>query len=212
MINLKYLRREYTSLALNAKDLNSNPFKQFDQWLQEAHKAQILEPNAMILATATQDGKPSSRTVLLKKFDQQGLVFFTNEKSRKAREIEDNPQGSVTFLWLAMARQVNIEGKIEKIPFEETQAYFATRPRGSQLGAWASHQGEVIASRQALESAYKKADKHYQQQVIPAPPYWAGYRITPKRFEFWQGRENRLHDRFEYCFEHLQWHIQRLSP
>ena len=213
MLDINLLRKEYASKSLNINDLNPNPFEQFLAWFQQALDAQVLEPNAMILATASMQARPSSRTVLLKKMDQKRLIFFTNYDSRKAQELKENPFASVTFFWKELERQVNIEGLVEKLSEEESSNYFMTRPRGSQLGAWASPQSQIISSREILEQEYQRLELSFEGKSIPLPSYWGGYALFPKRFEFWQGRPNRLHDRFQYTLQNDQmWQIDRLAP
>lgn len=212
MEDFQALRKEYASHPLDSFSLLQNPFEQFQNWLEEAWKHGIIEPNAMVLATSTLNGVPSSRTVLLKQIDQNGFVFFTNYQSRKGHEILHNPHVSATFLWKEMERQVVIEGITEKISREESASYFATRPRGTQLGAWASSQDREIPNKEVLIEAYQSLEKTYEGKEIPVPPYWGGYRIKPYTFEFWQGQRNRLHDRFRYFQEDAKWKIVRLSP
>jgi pyridoxamine 5'-phosphate oxidase len=212
-LSLARLRKEYRSALLERNALPNSPFTQFDLWLSEAIEAEILEPNAMTLATASADGAPSSRTVLLKKADQQGLVFFTNYESRKAQQLSANPRASLTFLWKELERQVTVEGRVEKTSREEAADYFSQRPRASQLGAWASNQSHPIESRAPLEESYAKFTLLYQEKEVPCPPFWGGYRVIPHRFEFWQGRVNRLHDRFQYSLgTDGLWNIDRLAP
>jgi pyridoxamine 5'-phosphate oxidase len=212
-MDLATLRRNYTQAGLSRDDLDPNPFKQFELWFQQAYQANLLEPNAMSLATATTDAKPSLRTVLLKYFDQKGFVFFTNYSSKKARQIEENPHVSLLFLWLPLERQVIIAGKAIKIPGAESFQYFVTRPRGSQLGAWCSPQSSIISSRKLLEMKLEEMKRKFSHREIPLPSFWGGYRVIPHSFEFWQGRENRLHDRFSYDLqEDGSWEIQRLAP
>ncbi|MDJ0737110.1 MAG: pyridoxamine 5'-phosphate oxidase [Nostocaceae cyanobacterium] len=207
------LRREYTQKGLRRKDLQPDPFHQFEIWFQQACRADILEPNAMILATASADGEPSQRTVLLKYFDREGFVFFTNYESKKARQIGENPQVSLLFPWLILERQVQIMGTAAKISTGESLKYFATRPRGSQIGAWCSQQSTVISSRQLLEMEFTKMREKFIHGEVPLPSFWGGYRVVPKSFEFWQGRPHRLHDRFLYSrADDGSWNIQRLAP
>ncbi len=212
MLNNNDLRKEYRLKSLDLSHLNLDPFLQFFIWFQEAQDAQVLEFNAMALATASVEGVPSCRTVLLKKIDKQGFSFFTNYESRKGKELDSNPVACATFYWRELERQVILAGAIEKLSRQESEAYFTSRPRGSQLGTWASHQDQEISSRKELEESYRHFEKMYEGQTIPTPPYWGGYLLRPKRFEFWQGRANRLHDRF--CYVHLNhtWHIARLAP
>lgn len=204
-------RKDYTKCLLSREDLKADPFAQFRKWYEEAVEA-IEEPDAMQLATATKEGKPSCRTVLMKQYDARGFVFFTNYDSRKGRELEENPHAFGLFAWKELERQVSIEGQVEKIAREESEKYFSSRPRGAQLSAWASKQGQVLAERKELVSAYEFAEMQYTGKAVPLPPNWGGYRLIPARFEFWQGRSNRLHDRFSYRKEGSNWVIERLSP
>jgi pyridoxamine 5'-phosphate oxidase len=213
MMDIHKLRQEYTQAELRRKDLQADPFKQFELWFQQACHAELQEPNAMVLATASTTGEPSVRTVLLKYFDSQGFVFFTNYESRKARQISQNPQVSLLFLWLPLQRQVQITGRAEKVSTAESLSYFVTRPRGSQLGAWCSQQSSIISSQQLMSMQFEQMQQKFANREIPLPPFWGGYRVVPYRFEFWQGRPNRLHDRFQYLQQTDQsWEIQRLSP
>ncbi|MEB3272834.1 MAG: pyridoxamine 5'-phosphate oxidase [Prochlorothrix sp.] len=207
------LRRDYTQAGLRRSDLKPDPFEQFESWFQQACTAQLLEPNAMILATVDPEHGPWQRTVLLKSFDRRGFVFFTNYESRKAQHISQNARVSILFPWLALERQVQIQGTAAKISTADSLKYFLSRPRGSQLGAWCSQQSSIISSRQLLEMQFTKMQEKFAQGDIPLPPFWGGYRITPCHFEFWQGRSNRLHDRFCYQLQAPEaWEIQRLSP
>lgn len=212
MLNIEDLRRDYQSHSLDLEDLHADPFVQFQTWFEEAQRAQILEPNAMVLATASVKAKPSSRSMLLKGLDNKGLLFFTNYESRKARELLENPFASATFLWKELERQVIVEGSVEKISETDSQAYFHSRPRGSQVSAWASHQGKPVTSREMLDQEYARLEAQFANTTIPLPPFWGGFRLVPERFEFWQGRKNRLHDRFHYLFKGQRWHIERLFP
>lgn len=206
-------RREYMSQGLDVGDLNTDPFKQFEFWFQQATDANIQDANAFSIATCDPDHGPSVRTVLLKLFDEKGFVFFTNYNSSKSKQIQRYPHVAMLFPWLVLNRQVRIEGRCEKISTAASLKYFATRPRGSQIGAWCSDQSEVIESRSFLEQKYREAAEKFKSGSIPLPSSWGGYRIIPKRFEFWQGRENRLHDRFQYSLlEDKTWGIQRLAP
>jgi pyridoxamine 5'-phosphate oxidase len=206
-------RREYMSQGLEIDGLNESPFKQFETWFQQASDAQIQDVNAFSIATCDPDEGPSVRTVLLKLFDEKGFVFFTNYNSSKARQIQRYPHVAMLFPWLVLNRQVRIEGRCEKISSAASLKYFATRPRGSQIGAWCSDQSEVIESRSFLEQKYREAAEKFKAGSIPLPSSWGGYRIVPKRFEFWQGRENRLHDRFQYSRQaDDSWKVQRLAP
>ena len=207
-------RTEYALEGLTRQQLDQDPFKQFELWFQQACAANLPEPNAMSLATVSANGSPSQRIVLLKYFDRQGFVFFTNYESKKARQIEGNHQVSLLFFWIALERQVQIEGTATKISTAESLKYFATRPRGSQIGAWCSQQSTVISSRKILELKFDEIKRKFRNQEIPLPSAWGGYRVVPHSFEFWQGRPNRLHDRFLYSRLDVEsaWDIQRLAP
>ncbi|MBE7537951.1 MAG: pyridoxamine 5'-phosphate oxidase [Opitutaceae bacterium] len=213
-MSLADLRRDYSLAGLSEQDLAKDPFRQFDAWFQEAEAARIPEPNATVLATSTRDGRPSTRTVLLKGIDGRGFVFFSNYESRKGRELEANPFASLTFPWIAMERQVIVEGAIVRVSREESAAYFHSRPRASQLGAWVSHQSSVVPNRETLESSMKALEEKYAGAEVPLPPYWGGYRLLPDSVEFWQGRRSRLHDRLRYRREKAggDWIVERLSP
>lgn len=206
------LRQEYRMKAFNEQDADDDPFVQFDRWFEEAVKAEIVEPNAMALSTAAKEGKPSCRMVLMKQFGKEGLDFFTNRQSRKANEMKAVPYASAAFYWKELERQVIVEGAVIELSQEESEKYFASRPRLSRLSAWASKQGKEVASRKALEQYFEEAAKRFKEEEIPLPPNWGGYRIVPEAFEFWQGRENRLHDRLRYHWEAGGWKRQRLFP
>jgi pyridoxamine 5'-phosphate oxidase len=212
-MSLSDLRREYTLAGLKESDLDPNPFKQFDIWFQQALAAGLPEPNAMTLATATLDGKPSARIVLLKGFDEGGFVFFTNYESQKGRELLANPRAALVCYWIELERQVRISGAVSRVSAEESEEYFQSRPLGSQLGAWASQQSEVVGGRKILEDKLEQLTREYQTKPVPLPPHWGGYRVAPETLEFWQGRPNRLHDRLRYTRQSSsQWLIERLSP
>lgn len=213
-MSLADLRRDYSLAGLTEKDLAKDPFRQFDAWFQEAEAAKIPEPNAMVLATSSREGRPSTRTVLLKGVDGRGFVFFSNYESRKGRELEANPFASLTFPWIALERQVIVEGSITKVSREESAAYFQTRPRASQLAAWVSRQSSVVPDRASLESSMKTLEQKYAGSEVPLPPHWGGYRLSPDTVEFWQGRRSRLHDRLRYRREKAggDWIVERLSP
>ncbi|MDX1800194.1 MAG: pyridoxamine 5'-phosphate oxidase [Marinobacter sp.] len=206
------MRRDFESDGLDREDLDDDPVKQFESWFQNARDAGILEPNAMSLATTGSDLQPDVRTVLLKYFDQQGFVFYTNYGSRKAQELGANPRAALLFPWLGLNRQVIIQGQVEKVSTGESLRYFASRPRGSQIGAWVSEQSRAITSRGLLEQKVAEIRRRFGEGQIPLPDFWGGYRVTPTRIEFWQGRPSRLHDRFEYLKGDDGWHIQRLQP
>ncbi len=210
-IDLTQNRPEFLQGGLSLEELNADPFKQFELWFKQATEAGIIEPSAMSLATS--DGlEVSLRTVLLKVFDEKGFVFFTNYASKKSKQIESNPQAALLFPWLALERQVKISGRVEKISTLESINYFATRPKDSQLGAWASHQSSKLSSRQALLTQFEAMKNKFQKGEIPLPDFWGGYRVIPHSIEFWQGRENRLHDRFIYKRVEDAWEISRLAP
>ncbi len=207
------LRNEYKRGSLDRTDLHSSPFSQFEQWFQQANTSEVIEVNAMQLATASTNGRPSIRTVLMKAFDQQGFVFYTNYSSQKAREIAENPQASALFFWKELERQVEITGKVEKVATTDSLKYFLSRPKGSQLGAWVSQQSSTIESRGLLEQKLAEMKHKFKSGDIPLPDFWGGFRIIPDTVEFWQGRPSRLHDRFEYRLNtENNWDIVRLSP
>ena len=211
-MNIADLRNEYTRAELSEDSVDTSPFNQFDKWFAEALKSELLEPNAMILSTANEKGQPSSRTVLLKAFDEAGFVFYTNYHSRKADEIEKNNQVSILFPWYGLERQVTIQGKTERVSKTESLNYFLSRPTGSQLGAWVSHQSQVISSRSILEMKLAEMKQKFKDGKIPLPDFWGGYRIIPHSIEFWQGRASRLHDRIRYDLVEGSWQIRRLAP
>ena len=207
------MRRQYASRSLDLADLNADPFSQFDLWMREAIETELLEPNAMALATVSATGAPSVRTVLLKGFDARGLVFYTNYTSAKARDLAANTQVACLFQWLPLERQVSVRGRAEKISAEESLKYFLSRPHESQIGAWASQQSQVITTRALLEEKFAEMKNKFQVGAVPLPEFWGGYRVVPQTFEFWQGRPSRLHDRFVYRQEAAQsWQINRLMP
>ncbi len=212
-MSLADLRKDYSLAGLAEKDLARDPFRQFEKWFQEAEAAKIPEPNAMTLATATREGRPSARTVLLKGLDGRGFVFYSNYESRKGRELEANPHVTMVFPWVAIERQVLIEGTATKVAREESEAYFHSRPRASQLGAWVAQQSAVIAGRAVLEDTMKALEKKYAGQEVPLPANWGGWRVAPETVEFWQGRRSRLHDRLRFRREKDGgWSVERLAP
>ena len=206
------LRREYTSAGLVEADLDPDPVLQFHKWFEKVIEADLHEPNAMILATASREGKPSARVVLLKGYDERGFVFYTNYEGRKARELEANPLCALLFYWGELERQVRIEGRARRIPEEESDAYFMSRPQGSRLAAWASEQSSPVESRSILEERVRALEAEYEGREVLRPPFWGGYRVEPEVIEFWQGRENRLHDRLVYRRTEGGWKIERLQP
>jgi pyridoxamine 5'-phosphate oxidase len=206
------LRKDYMKRGLDESELDPNPFKQFSRWFEEALTTGIIpEPNAMVLSTVSPHGQPRGRFVLLKNFDETGFVFFTNYDSAKGRDLDKDSHAALTFGWIEMERQICIEGSVTRTPRAAVEAYFSTRPRGSRLGAWASDQSRVIASRAVLEKRLAEAEARFPDEV-PPPPSWGGFRLAPVSIEFWQGRTNRLHDRFRYRREGLKWIIERLAP
>ncbi len=207
------LRRDYAHARLDETDVSHDPIVEFARWFAEAQEAQVPEPNAMTLATATPAGAPSARIVLLKAFDERGFVFFTDYRSRKSAELEANPRAALVFLWKELERQVRVTGGVGLASREESEQYFRTRPLGSRLGAWASHQSRVIPGRAMLEKDLQEVEQRFEGGDIPLPPHWGGYRVVPDTIEFWQGRPNRLHDRIRYVKESGKgWRVERLSP
>jgi pyridoxamine 5'-phosphate oxidase len=207
------LRKEYMLRGLSEAELDPDPIRQFGLWFDDAVAARLLEPNAMTLATATRAGRPSARMVLLRGYDERGFVFYTNYEGRKGRELDDNPYAALVLFWVELERQIRIEGRVERVSAEQSDAYFHSRPEGSQLSALASHQSEVLPGRQELEGRMRELEERYQGQEIPRPDYWGGYRVAPDIIEFWQGRPSRLHDRLRYRKDDEGgWVIERLSP
>jgi pyridoxamine 5'-phosphate oxidase len=212
MSKLYDLRKEYNRGEILSFNLLSNPFDQFSKWFDEAATNGVEESNAVVLATVGKDCRPSARFVLIKEFDKNGFSFFTNYLSKKGRQIDENPYGALLFPWHIMQRQVRIEGKIKKLTDEKADEYFQTRPEGSRIAAWISPQSHEIQSREYFEKQAHEIGIKYQNRSIPRPQYWGGYRLIPDLFEFWQGRENRLHDRFEYFLSGNEWKMRRLAP
>ncbi len=211
-MDISDLRQEYSRLGLRRKDLAENPFTQFDLWFTQAREGGVVDPNAMSLATVDEQARPAIRTVLLKFWSEQGFVFYTNLGSAKARHIANNPEVALLFLWLPLERQVVIRGRSEKVSTAETLKYFLSRPRGSQLGAWVSQQSSVVSSRSLLEAKLEEMKKKFANKDVSLPSFWGGFRVVPYSIEFWQGRPNRLHDRFMYTQEGAGWGLQRLAP
>jgi pyridoxamine 5'-phosphate oxidase len=211
--DLAAMRAHYREAGLDESDLSADPYEQFARWFADAARSGMMEPNAMIVSTADRAGRPSSRTVLLKSYDHRGFVFYTNYESRKGRELAANPYASLLFPWHGIARQVIIGGPVSRVGRDETVTYFRSRPHGSQLGAWASEQSAPIGSRAELERRYEELAARYpESEAVPAPPFWGGFRVEVETAEFWQGRENRLHDRFHYTRKGEAWIVQRLCP
>ena len=211
---MQQFRKEYSEIGIDFGDMLADPFDQFGVWFEAAAATGILEPNGMYLSTVDGSGRPSGRVVLLKAWDKRGFVFYTNYESRKAQAMAANPMAALTFWWVGLERQIRLEGKIEKASAEESDAYYHSRPRGSQLGAWTSPQSQVIDGREVLQSLYDETEARFaDQEVVERPEFWGGYRLVPDRFEFWQGRKSRLHDRMVYELgEDGAWGLSRLAP
>ncbi len=212
MSNIADLRKEYQQAALDVSSVKPNPIDQFETWFDQALSSDILEPNAMVLSTSDANGQSTQRTVLLKAFDHKGFVFYTNYKSRKAKQITENTRVSLLFPWYPLERQVIIQGTAEKVSKAESLKYFMSRPSGSRLGAWVSHQSQIITSRSILEMKLEEMKRKFKDGHIPLPDFWGGFRVVPHTVEFWQGRPNRLHDRIEYLKKGPHWSSHRLSP
>ena len=206
------LRREYRNHVLTEQDAATDPLTQFTHWFEEAQRAELVDANAMTLATVSATGEPSARTVLLKGVDDLGFVFFTNYESAKARDLADNPRACLLFFWAELERQVRITGAVARVSREESSAYFRSRPRESQIGAWVSPQSRTIPNRGVLEENFESLTAQYDGDDVPVPPFWGGYRVTPERIEFWQGRPSRLHDRLLYTSTATGWTRVRLAP
>jgi len=210
-MNVAELRQEYMRSGLSEEDAGADPLRLFADWLEDAVKAALALPNAMTLATVTPEGAPDARIVLLKGLERGGFAFYTSYRSRKARQLEARPAACLVFQWSELERQVRIEGNVQKVSAAESDAYFASRPLGARLSAWASEQSAAVASRQALERSMEEARQRHGERP-PRPPHWGGYRLVPQRLEFWQGRADRLHDRLLYTRKRAGWKIERLAP
>lgn len=211
-MDLSDFRKEYSNRGLHREDLKADPIEQFSTWFQQAVELRVHEPNAMILATVDPEGMPFQRIVLLKQVDAKGFVFFTNYHSRKGQQLASNPSASLLFPWITLERQIIVQGSVEKCTPEESLEYFHMRPRDSQIGAWVSHQSEVIPDREVLMNRLAELETQFAGQEVPLPPFWGGYRLNPEAIEFWQGGPARLHDRFLYQRDTNNWQIDRLSP
>lgn len=212
-VSLQDIRKDYKLASLNKKDVLPDPFQQFEKWFNEVIESRVDEPNAMTLATASKDGKPSARIVLLKGFDERGFYFYTNYESRKALELAENPNAALVFFWKELERQVRMEGKVRKTASDMSDAYFHSRPEKSRIGAWASPQSRIIASRDFLDQEVKKVEERFKNMPVTRPSFWGGYVLQPEKVEFWQGRSSRLHDRIHYSLgEEGRWQIERLAP
>ena len=213
MVFLESLRSNYALSGLNETDLLDTPFQQFQRWLEQAIAAELPEPNAMTLATLSKEGKPIARMVLLKGLDEKGFVFYTNYDSAKGKQLTETDSAALVFWWAGLERQVRVEGTVEKVSSEESDAYFQSRPKASQLGAWASPQSQVIENREVLEKRLAQFEEKYAIEKVPRPPHWGGFRVIPTAIEFWQGRPSRLHDRIRYELDEKgDWFYQRLAP
>jgi pyridoxamine 5'-phosphate oxidase len=211
-IEIARIRRVYSLSELNETAVLNNPFKQFSEWMEDAVESKIIDPGAMILATSSKHSIPSVRVVLLKGFDNEGFIFYTNYESKKGKNLLENPTASILFFWKELERQIRICGRINKVSQKESEKYFHSRPFESQLAAWASNQSEVIPGRDFLEKKFNSLKEKYKDKEVPLPPYWGGFKLLADSFEFWQGRENRLHDRISFSKDNSAWKIARLAP
>ncbi len=211
-MTVHHLRQEYTKSSLDVADVAPDPIDQFRIWFDEVLASDLAEPNAMTLSTATPEGRPSARIILLKAFDSRGFSFFTNYESRKGRELVANPFAALTFFFVTLERQIRIEGRVERVSDEESDSYYFSRPPGSRLGAWASIQSQVVGDRATLDRRLAELEERAKHEVLPRPPHWGGYRVVPDVMEFWQGRPNRMHDRIRYRKDQGAWVIERLEP
>ena len=211
-LEIDSIRKEYTQESLDTQDVDQNPITQFKKWLEEAIQAEVLEPTAMTVSTVSKEGKPHSRILLLKGLDERGMVFYSNFESEKGQDMRTNPFVGLNFFWAELERQVRVEGKVSQISQEESETYFKSRPRGSQIGAWVSPQSQEIPSRDFLEERIKEISAKYEGQDVPMPAHWGGYLLKVNKLEFWQGRPSRLHDRIVYQLEGDKWRIFRLAP
>lgn len=211
-MSIASLRTDYRLAALGEQDTDPDPIVQFDRWFQDARDAECREPNAMTLATCTPDAYPTARMVLLKGVDARGFVFFTDYRSRKGQELADNPHAALCFFWQELERQVRVNGAVQRVPRTESAEYFNSRPRASRIGAWVSHQSQVLPSRDVLDAQVTEMTQKFAEGDVPLPDHWGGFRVIPEQVEFWQGRESRLHDRIVYTRRAGAWHRERLSP
>lgn len=212
IVDLGHLREDYQTIGIDIDDVSSDPIEQFEKWFGEVQEAGIWEPNAMVLSSLTPEGFPASRNVLLKAVDGRGFVFYTNYESEKGTQLIANAKSALTFSWIELRRQVRVTGRAELLAPDESDRYFASRPRGSQLGAWASPQSQVVADRAELDDHWRKLEARFEGQEVPRPSHWGGFLVRPSVIEFWQGRPNRMHDRLRYTATNSDWQIDRLAP
>lgn len=210
--HISKLRHDFSKHSLDEKDADKDPFKQFEKWYKDASDAEVAQPHALTLSTVDPSGRPSSRILYLRHFSNEGFIFYTNYHSKKGKDIEQNPFAAMNFFWSELERQVRVEGELKKISEKKSDAYFSSRPRESQLGAWVSQQSTLLKSREEMEEKFKELENKYEGKTVPRPPHWGGYILVPVLFEFWQGRPGRLHDRLRYCLDNNKWKIERLFP